>query len=293
MCARAVAVKSGHMEHYKENLFGGMELEGQRYWSGHELPLPYRHLPVGSFARTASCPSATLSLAPCIAQRSGVLHGLLRGAVSPRTTPICFCAKSRSRKKWRPAYALVSILKVSGFADVKAFLGHPAREFHGRKAAGPGRAAIRRVLEAAGMPSRSTRRRPFYGPKSISRFATPLAANGSAPPSSSISSFLSASNGVRGTRRLTQAAGHDPPRPVWFDGTFHGGAHRTLRRCIPALAGRRYRRVCSRLAKKPMFGVARCRRACWRPICARTPICRPTSWRQDPARTDGKDPLHW
>src|SRR5262249_59039396 len=73
-------VTSGHLEHYKENLFGGMELEGQRYLvkpmncpfhiaiyrsqlrSYRDLPLRYAEL--GTVYRY---------------ERSGVLHGLLRG----------------------------------------------------------------------------------------------------------------------------------------------------------------------------------------------------------------------
>jgi len=83
--------------------------EGQRYLVRPiELPLPYRHLSVASSLAIANCPSATPSLVPLPLRALGCVHGLLRVRwVHPRTTPTCFCAKTRSRKKWRPACASV------------------------------------------------------------------------------------------------------------------------------------------------------------------------------------------
>jgi len=107
-------VKSGHMEHYKENLFGGMELEGQRYLvrpmncpfhiaiyrsqlrSHRELPIRYAELgAVYRFERRACC------------------TGCCACAGSPRTTPTSSCAKTRSKKRWQPACALASISSTS------------------------------------------------------------------------------------------------------------------------------------------------------------------------------------
>jgi len=134
-------VKSGHMEHYKENLFGGMELDGQRYLvrpmncpfhiaiyrsqlrSHRELPVRYAEL--GSVYRY---------------ERSGVLHGLLRvrGFYPRRRPPVP--ARRPDRRgtgglcALRPGYS-----QGLWFCRRESLLGHSAGEFHGRKGdLGPG-----------------------------------------------------------------------------------------------------------------------------------------------------------
>ena len=162
-------VKSGHMEHYKENLFGGMELEGQRYLvrpmncpfhiaiyrsqlrSHRELPIRYAEL--GSVYRY---------------ERSGVLHGLLRVRGFTQDDAHLFLREDQIEEELAGCVRFgLDILRVFGFADVKAFLATRPENFMGEKATWDrAEAAIRRVLEAAGMPFEVDEGGgAFYGPK--------------------------------------------------------------------------------------------------------------------------------
>ena len=161
--------KSGHMAHYKENLFGGMELEGQRYLvrpmncpfhiaiyrsqlrSHRELPIRYAEL--GTVYRY---------------ERSGVLHGLLRVRGFTQDDAHLFLREDQIEEEMAACVRFgLDILKVFGFADVKAFLATRPKDFMGEKAAWDrAEAAIRRVLEAAGMPFEVDEGGgAFYGPK--------------------------------------------------------------------------------------------------------------------------------
>jgi threonyl-tRNA synthetase len=162
-------VKSGHMEHYKENLFGGMELEGQRYLvrpmncpfhiaiyrsqlrSHRELPIRYAEF--GTVYRY---------------ERSGVLHGLLRVRGFTQDDAHLFLREEQIEEEMAACVRFgLDVLKVFGFADVKAFLATRPENFMGEKAAwDQAEAAIRRVLEAAGMPFEVDEGGgAFYGPK--------------------------------------------------------------------------------------------------------------------------------
>ena len=162
-------VKSGHMEHYKENLFGGMELDGQRYLvrpmncpfhiaiyrsqlrSHRELPVRYAEL--GSVYRY---------------ERSGVLHGLLRVRGFTQDDAHLFLREDQIEEELAGCVRFgLDILRVFAFADVKAFLATRPENFMGEKATWDrAEAAIRRVLEAAGMPFEVDEGGgAFYGPK--------------------------------------------------------------------------------------------------------------------------------
>jgi threonyl-tRNA synthetase len=162
-------VKSGHMEHYKENLFGGMELEGQRYLvrpmncpfhiaiyrsqlrSHRELPIRYAEF--GTVYRY---------------ERSGVLHGLLRVRGFTQDDAHLFLREEQIEEEMAACVRFgLDVLKVFGFADVKAFLATRPENFMGEKAAWDrAEAAIRRVLEGAGMPFEVDEGGgAFYGPK--------------------------------------------------------------------------------------------------------------------------------
>jgi threonyl-tRNA synthetase len=161
--------KSGHMAHYKENLFGGMELEGQRYLvrpmncpfhiaiyrsqlrSHRELPIRYAEF--GTVYRY---------------ERSGVLHGLLRVRGFTQDDAHLFLREDQIEEEMAACLRFgLDVLKVFGFADVKAFLATRPESFMGEKAAwDQAEAAIRRVLEAAGMPFEVDEGGgAFYGPK--------------------------------------------------------------------------------------------------------------------------------
>ena len=163
---------SGHLAHYKENLFGGMELDGQRYLvkpmncpfhiaiyrsqlrSYRELPLRYSEL--GTVYRY---------------ERSGVLHGLLRvRGADPGRRATSSCARTRSSDE----IARLRDVRARDAASCSAsrtfdlFLATRPGELHGRAGglgAGRGGAARACSRRPAGR-SRSTRAAgAFYGPK--------------------------------------------------------------------------------------------------------------------------------
>jgi threonyl-tRNA synthetase len=161
--------KSGHLAHYKENLFGGMELEGQRYLvrpmncpfhiaiyrsqmrSHRELPIRYAEL--GTVYRY---------------ERSGVLHGLLRVRGFTQDDAHLFLREDQIEEEMAACVRFgLDILKLFGFSDVKAFLATRPENFMGDKAVWDrAEAAIARVLQAAGMPFEVDEGGgAFYGPK--------------------------------------------------------------------------------------------------------------------------------
>jgi threonyl-tRNA synthetase len=162
-------VKSGHLAHYKENLFGGMELEGQRYMvkpmncpfhiaiyrsqlrSYRDLPVRYSEL--GTVYRY---------------ERSGVLHGLLRVRGFTQDDAHLFIRDDQIEAEMADCVAFgLDILRLFGFSDVKLFLATRPPDFMGEiDKWDQAEAAIRRVLTATGMPfSVDAGGGAFYGPK--------------------------------------------------------------------------------------------------------------------------------
>jgi threonyl-tRNA synthetase len=161
--------KSGHLAHYKDNLFGGMELEGQRYLvrpmncpfhiaiyrsqlrSHRELPIRYAEL--GTVYRY---------------ERSGVLHGLLRVRGFTQDDAHLFLREDQIEEEMAACVRFgLDLLNLFLFTDVKAFLATRPADFMGDKAVwDQAEASIRRVLEAAGMPFEVDEGGgAFYGPK--------------------------------------------------------------------------------------------------------------------------------
>jgi threonyl-tRNA synthetase len=162
-------IKSGHMQHYKDNLFGGMELEGQRYLvkpmncpfhiaiyrsqlrSYRELPVRYAEL--GTVYRY---------------ERSGVLHGLLRVRGFTQDDAHLFLRQDQIEAEMASCLRFgLDLLNLFGFTDVKAFLATRPADFMGEvKAWDDAESAIRRVLDAAGMRYEVDEGGgAFYGPK--------------------------------------------------------------------------------------------------------------------------------
>jgi threonyl-tRNA synthetase len=162
-------IKSGHMQHYKDNLFGGMELEGQRYLvkpmncpfhvaifrsqlrSYRDLPIRYAEL--GTVYRY---------------ERSGVLHGLLRVRGFTQDDAHLFIREDQIESEMQACVSFgLEILRLFGFQEVKLFLATRPPDFMGDpKAWDAAEAAIRRVLEATGMPFEVDEGGgAFYGPK--------------------------------------------------------------------------------------------------------------------------------
>jgi threonyl-tRNA synthetase len=162
-------IKSGHLAHYKENLFGGMELEGQRYLvkpmncpfhiaiyrsqlrSYRELPVRYSEL--GTVYRY---------------ERSGVLHGLLRVRGFTQDDAHLFIRDDQIEQEMAACVQFgLDILRLFGFKDVKFFLATRPKDFMGEIAKwDQAEASIRRVLEGTGMPFEVDEGGgAFYGPK--------------------------------------------------------------------------------------------------------------------------------
>jgi threonyl-tRNA synthetase len=162
-------IKSGHMQHYKDSLFGGMELEGQRYLvkpmncpfhvaiyrsqlrSYRELPIRYAEL--GTVYRY---------------ERSGVLHGLLRVRGFTQDDAHLFIREDQIEAELAACVHFgLDLLRLFGFEDVKFFLATRPKDFMGEvEAWNQAEAAIRRVLEATAMPFEVDEGGgAFYGPK--------------------------------------------------------------------------------------------------------------------------------
>jgi threonyl-tRNA synthetase len=160
---------SGHLEHYKENLFGGMELEGQRYLvkpmncpfhiavyrsqmrSYRDLPIRYSEL--GTVYRY---------------ERSGVLHGLLRVRGFTQDDAHLFVREDQIEDEMRGCVTFaLDILDLFGFKEIRLFLSTRPQSLMGDSSAWDRtEAAIRRVLEATGRPFEVDEGGgAFYGPK--------------------------------------------------------------------------------------------------------------------------------
>jgi threonyl-tRNA synthetase len=160
---------SGHLAHYNENLFGGMELEGQRYLvkpmncpmhiaiyrsqmrSYRDLPIRYSEL--GTVYRY---------------ERSGVLHGLLRVRGFTQDDGHLFLREDQIPDEMGGCVRFaLDILDLFGFKDVKLFLSTRPESFMGEPALWDmAETAIRQSLEATGRPFEVDEGGgAFYGPK--------------------------------------------------------------------------------------------------------------------------------
>jgi threonyl-tRNA synthetase len=161
--------KSGHLAHYGENLFGGMELEGQRYLvkpmncpfhvaiyrsqlrSYRDLPLRFAEL--GTVYRY---------------ERSGVLHGLLRVRGFTQDDAHLFVREDQIDAEMEGCVKFaLDILNLFGFQEIKLYLATRPESFMGEPAFWDrAEAAIRRVLDATGRSYEVDEGGgAFYGPK--------------------------------------------------------------------------------------------------------------------------------
>jgi threonyl-tRNA synthetase len=162
-------VTSGHLAHYQENLFGGMELEGQRYLvkpmncpfhvaiyrsqlrSYRDLPIRYSEL--GTVYRY---------------ERSGVLHGLLRVRGLTMDDGHLFVREDQIGDEMAGCLKFsLEMLKLFGFADYDLYLATRPESFMGEPAAWErAEADLEKVLKATGRPYKVDRGGgAFYGPK--------------------------------------------------------------------------------------------------------------------------------
>jgi len=132
-------VKSGHMEHYKREPVRGMELDGQRYLV-RPMNCPFhiaiyrsqlrshRELPV-RYASWAAC-TATSARACCTACCACVVY--------PRRRPPVPARRPDRRGTGGLCALGLDILRVFGFADVKAFLATRRRISWAKRRLGTG-----------------------------------------------------------------------------------------------------------------------------------------------------------
>jgi len=160
---------SGHLEHYKDNLFGGMELDGQRYLvkpmncpfhiaiyraglrSYRELPIRYSEL--GTVYRY---------------ERSGTLHGLLRVRGLTQDDGHLFVREEQIGDEVGACLKFaLSVLDLFGFKDYELFLATRPESFMGDPAVWDrAEAGLKKLLEESGRPfTLDPGGGAFYGPK--------------------------------------------------------------------------------------------------------------------------------
>jgi threonyl-tRNA synthetase len=160
---------SGHTSFYRENMFAGMDVEGQDYLvkpmncpfhvkifksrvrSYRELPLRFAEL--GTVYRY---------------ERSGVLHGLLRVRGFTQDDAHLFCAPDQVKDELASTLQFcLRILKTFGFEDFQVTLSTRPKEFVGDPAVwDTAERYLKEAIEAAGLPfGVDVGGGAFYGPK--------------------------------------------------------------------------------------------------------------------------------
>ena len=161
--------KSGHLDHYKENLFGGMELDGQRYLV-KPMNCPF-HVAIyrSSMRSYRDLPLRLAELGTVYRyERSGVLHGLLRVRGFTQDDSHLFVRDDQVEEEMAACLRFgLSVLRTFGFSDMKFFLATRPESFMGDpKVWELAEAAIRRVFAETGLPYEVDEGGgAFYGPK--------------------------------------------------------------------------------------------------------------------------------
>ncbi|HXN08610.1 MAG TPA: threonine--tRNA ligase [Candidatus Acidoferrales bacterium] len=160
---------SGHLESFVENMFGPMEVEGQRYrikpmnCPGHILvyqsqPRSYRDLPL----RLAEFGTVYRF------ERSGVLHGLLRVRGFTQDDAHLFCTPEQLQSEYESTVdSALTILKAFGFNEYSAYISTRPDKGLGDDAVWQrATTAIRNAVESKGLAYEIDEGGgTFYGPK--------------------------------------------------------------------------------------------------------------------------------
>jgi len=165
----ALLEKSGHLAHYKENLFGGMELEGQRYLV-KPMNCPFHVAIYKSGLRSYRDLPLRLSELGTVYryERSGVLHGLLRVRGFTQDDAHLFVTEDQIEAEMQGCVRFaLSILRLFGFSDIRFFMATRPDSFMGDPVLwDQAEASIRRVLEGASVAFEVDEGGgAFYGPK--------------------------------------------------------------------------------------------------------------------------------
>jgi threonyl-tRNA synthetase len=169
LAREALLEKSGHLAHYKENLFGGMELEGQRYLV-KPMNCPFHAAIYRSGLRSyRELPMRLSELGTVYRyERSGVLHGLLRVRGFTQDDAHLFVREDQIEAEMQGCVRFaLSILRLFGFSDIRFFMATRPESFMGEPALwDQAETSIRRVLEGAGVAFEVDEGGgAFYGPK--------------------------------------------------------------------------------------------------------------------------------
>ena len=161
--------KSGHLAHYKDNLFGGMELEGQRYLV-KPMNCPFHVAIYRSQLRSYRELPLRLSELGTVYryERSGVLHGLLRVRGFTQADAHLFVREDQIAAEMEGCVRFgLALLRFFGFTDMKFFLATRPEPFMGDPEAWDrAEAAIRAILVQTGLPFEVDEGGgAFYGPK--------------------------------------------------------------------------------------------------------------------------------
>ena len=160
---------SGHLAHYGENLFGGMELEGQRYLV-KPMNCPFHIAIYRSQLRSyRDLPLRLAELGTVYRyERSGVLHGLLRVRGFTQDDAHLFVLEEQIEEEMRACFKLaIDVLDLFGFKDIRLFLStRPEGQMGAGEVWDTAEATVRRVLEGTGKPFEVDEGGgAFYGPK--------------------------------------------------------------------------------------------------------------------------------
>jgi threonyl-tRNA synthetase len=161
--------KSGHLEHYKDNLFAGMELDGQRYLV-RAMNCPFHVAIYRSQLRSfRDLPIRYSELATVYRyERSGTLHGLLRVRGFTQDDGHLFVREEQIGAEVGACIRFaLDMLDVFGFRDFKLFLATRPESFMGEPALWDrAETALRGVMADLGHPFEMDEGGgAFYGPK--------------------------------------------------------------------------------------------------------------------------------
>ena len=160
---------SGHLESFADEMFGPMEVEGDRY-RVKPMSCPFHILIYKSRARSyRELPLRLAEVATVYRyQRSGTLHGLLRVRMITQDDAHIFCRPEQVDAEVVGVLRLVrEMYRRFGFEEVEVDLStKPAKAVGADELWEQAESSLARVLEAEGLPYRvSPGEGAFYGPK--------------------------------------------------------------------------------------------------------------------------------
>jgi threonyl-tRNA synthetase len=160
---------SGHLENYKENMFSGIDIEGQTYLV-KPMNCPYHITIYKSQPRSyRDLPKRFSELGTVYRyERSGVLSGLLRVRGFTQDDAHLFCRPDQQAEELgRTLQFCLGILRAFGFSDFKLFLATRPEKFGGAvELWNESEKALEKALQTSGLPYEMDEGGgAFYGPK--------------------------------------------------------------------------------------------------------------------------------